>query len=200
MNKVKLVLVLAFLVFGGATLFTNNEFLTVVSSFSGGPPPGVTGAPGEATCTDCHLQHVGPGMFSITAPANYVPGQTYVITVQHATTDMSRMRWGFELTALANFTAAGTFSNTGTFTQTLADNGRFYIEHTSPGTFFGQHDGAQWTFEWIAPPVDLGAVTFYAAGNQAMRHQGRERSGNTELLEVRMIRQLNHLDVSAIRR
>src|SRR4051794_1756908 len=103
MNKVKLVCVLGFVAFGMMAVLTNNRLVTVVESFSSGPPPGVTVAPGEATCNDCHFGSSGVGMLTITAPANYVPGQTYQIQVQHATADQTRMRWGFELTALANF-------------------------------------------------------------------------------------------------
>src|SRR5437763_1144558 len=109
MKKVKLICLLAFATFGVAMLFTGNSVVTLVQAYSTGPPPGVTGAPGELTCTECHFQHAGPGMLSITAPPNYVPGQTYQIQVQHATIDSTRMRWGFELTALANFTSAGSF-------------------------------------------------------------------------------------------
>jgi hypothetical protein len=167
MKKVKLLCVLGFLVFGISVLFFSSRFTPVVEGFSSGPPPGYTGAPGETTCADCHFGSSGTGMLSITAPQNYVPGQTYQIQVQHATLDQTRMRWGFELTALANFTAAGTFNNLGNLTQTVDFNNRFYIEHTSTGTFFGQHGGAQWTFEWVAPPEDIGPVTFYAAGNEA---------------------------------
>src|SRR5215475_2559913 len=44
---------------------------------------------------------------------------------------------------------------------------RQYIEHTASGTFIGQKNGASWTFNWTAPPIDVGPVVFYAAGNQA---------------------------------
>jgi uncharacterized repeat protein (TIGR01451 family) len=46
-------------------------------------------------------------------------------------------------------------------------NARQYIQHTSAGTFIGQQNTASWTFNWTAPPTDVGFVTFYAAGNQA---------------------------------
>src|SRR4029079_13376265 len=66
---------------------------------------------------------------------------------------------------------AGTLQNTDSFTQVLNNAGpgsaRQYIEHTATGTFIGQQNGAPWTFNWTAPPTDIGIVTFYAAGNQA---------------------------------
>ena len=168
MRKIKTIIVSAFTVFGLAAFFAGNDLVTTVSSYSGGPPGGYTGAPGEQTCTACHNQNSGVGQFSITAPATYVPGQTYQIQVTHTTTDSTRLRWGFELTTLDGTNSpAGNFADLSAFTQTVGDNGRFYIEHTFDGTFGGQQFGAQWTFNWIAPGEDVGTVVFYAAGNQA---------------------------------
>ncbi len=105
-------------------------------------------------------------------PPTYVPGQTYDITVRHTNTDQTRVRWGFQLTALdASDEKAGHLAPLDELTQVLDNQGPFpnrqYIEHTSQGTFFGQQNGAAWTFRWTAPATDVGPVTFYAAGNQA---------------------------------
>lgn len=81
--------------------------------------------------------------------------------------DQTRIRWGFELTALAGTSAAGTFQNLSGLTRTITESGRFYIEHTGQGTFFNQSGGAMWTFNWIPPATNVGPVRFYAAGNQA---------------------------------
>ncbi|HEY0722671.1 MAG TPA: PQQ-dependent sugar dehydrogenase, partial [Pyrinomonadaceae bacterium] len=95
------------------------------------------------------------------------------ITVTHSNPDPTRLRWGFELTVLdtASDEKAGELQNTDGLTQVLNNAGpgsaRQYIEHTAAGTFIGQHNGASWTFNWTAPPIDVGPVTFYAAGNQA---------------------------------
>ena len=94
MNKLKVACVLCFLVFGIAALFTDNGLVPMVMSRSTGPQVGRTGAPGETTCTGCHAVNAGSGIFTITAPANYVPGQTYQIQVQHTTADTTRLRWG----------------------------------------------------------------------------------------------------------
>ncbi|MFN0277176.1 MAG: choice-of-anchor V domain-containing protein [Pyrinomonadaceae bacterium] len=172
MNKIKLICVLCFVVFAIGAFFTDSGLVATVQSFSGGPPFGATGAPGEADCTACHAQNAGPGIFTISAPANYSPGQTYQIQVQHTTTDATRLRWGFELTALnGSNLAAGTFASTSAFTQTISGNvsgnTRFYAEHNSAGTFAGTSGGASWMFNWTAPATNVGPVTFYAAGNQA---------------------------------
>jgi uncharacterized repeat protein (TIGR01451 family) len=146
-----------------------------VQAFSAGPPAGYTGAPGEEpeACAECHVPpDAGTGKILITAPQTYVPGQTYPITVTHTNTDQTRLRWGFELTVLDNADEkAGNLQNTDGLTQVLNNQGpggaRQYIEHTSVGTFVGQQNGANWTFNWTAPATDIGPVTFYAAGNQA---------------------------------
>src|SRR5678815_542203 len=147
-----------------------------VHAFSAGPPAGYTGAPGEEpeACAECHVPpDAGTGKISITAPQTYVPGQTYPITVTHTNTDQTRLRWGFELTVLdtASDEKAGELQSVDGLTQVLNNAGpgsaRQYIEHTAAGTFIGQHNGASWTFNWTAPPVDAGPVVFYAAGNQA---------------------------------
>lgn len=167
MKKIKLGFLFLFLVFGITSLFTGDQFVTIVESFPGGPPPGVTGAPGEETCIQCHSDNVGAGLFTITAPESYQPGAIYQIVVRHTTPDTTRKRWGFELTALAGTTAAGTFANLSNSTQTFNGFNRQYVSHTLLGTFQNQMGGAQWIFSWTAPTTNAGTVSFYAAGNQA---------------------------------
>ncbi|MBK8467212.1 MAG: hypothetical protein IPL32_15445 [Chloracidobacterium sp.] len=174
MNKIKIVLVIGFLAFGIGLLFIDNGIVSTAESFSGGPPVSFTGAPGEITCTDCHTQNAGIGLLSITAPPNYIPGQTYQISVQHSTTDATRLRWGFQMTALdGTNNAAGSFTSTDGFTYADFGNSRFYVAHTQTGTFAGTGNGATWTFDWTAPATDVGPVTFYAAGIQANNNNGR---------------------------
>jgi len=171
MKRVKVSLVFVFLAFWLVAIAGTDRFSKKVHSgtlLAGGPPAGVSGAPGESTCNSCHDGGEGAGLFVILAPAGYTPGQTYQVQVRHTTTNTTRRRWGFELTALTPLgTAAGTFQNLSGLTQTLNESGRFYVEHTLPGTFTNQTGGAVWTFNWTAPATDVGTVTFYAAGNQA---------------------------------
>ena len=154
-------------------LLSNNSLNQPVRAFSSGPPAGFTGAPGEFDCSECHVPpDAGTGQISITAPQTYVPGQTYSVTVTHSNTDPTRLRWGFQLTALnPSDEKAGNLQSTDVLTQVLDNQGpegsRQYVEHTSAGTFIGQQNGASWTFNWTAPPIDVGTVTFYAAGNHA---------------------------------
>ena len=168
MKRIKIACVVIFALVGVSGLFTGKGVVPTVSSLAAGPPAGFTGAPDENDCTACHLGPAPNGQFAILdAPANYVPGQTYQISVRHTNSDQTRRRWGFEMTALAGQTPAGTFSNLATSTQVITENGRSYAEHTQMGTFANQAGGAQWTVNWTAPPNALGTITFYAAGNQA---------------------------------
>jgi aldose sugar dehydrogenase len=157
-------------------VLTHNLGTQPVHAFSAGPPAGYTGAPQEEpeACAECHVPpDAGTGKISITAPQTYIPGQTYPITVTHTNPDQTRLRWGFELTVLdtASDEKAGELQSLDGLTQVLNNAGpgsaRQYIEHTAAGTFIGQHNGASWTFNWTAPPIDAGPVVFYAAGNQA---------------------------------
>jgi Reeler domain len=172
-NKIKVTCLAFFLAALVVELLSNNTVRTV-GAFAEGPNPGHSGAPGELTCavSGCHggEPNTGPGQFQITAPSSYEPGKTYQITVTHSTSDTSRRRWGFQLTALdGSSNKAGDFQST-SITQVLQGGpggNRQYIEHNFLGTFQGQPSGAMWTVDWVAPSSDVGRVTFYAAGNQA---------------------------------
>lgn len=157
-------------------ILTDNPATETAQAFPSGPDPGRTAAPGELSCatSECHgtSLNAGPGKFNIVAPARYEPGRTYQITVRHETSDTTRARWGFQLTALNETNArAGTLQNTTGFTIVVSNAGpnrsRQYIQHNATGTFQGQTARASWMFNWIAPDSDAGQITFYAAGNQA---------------------------------
>ncbi|HKR61301.1 MAG TPA: PQQ-dependent sugar dehydrogenase [Pyrinomonadaceae bacterium] len=175
-EKARLIILPSLLAALVGILLSNSTTNISVQAFSTGPPAGYTGAPGEEpeACAECHVpSDAGTGSISVTAPQNYVPGQTYTITVTHNNaTDPTRLRWGFQLTALdTGDEKAGNLQSTDVFTQILNNQGpggsRQYIEHTFVGTFPGQQHTASWTFDWTAPPTDVGPIYFYAAGNQA---------------------------------
>ncbi|HEX6184289.1 MAG TPA: PQQ-dependent sugar dehydrogenase [Pyrinomonadaceae bacterium] len=173
MVKLKLLVLLLFAAFTAALLLTDNAANPHARAFSAGPPAGFTHAPGELDCADCHTTPAqSTGNIALNVPQTYTPGQTYDITVTHSTTDPTRVRWGFELTALDGADEkAGSFTPADDLTRVINGEGPFpsreYIEHTSKGTFPGQQNGAVWTFRWNAPAEDVGPVTFYVAGNQA---------------------------------
>jgi len=168
-DRLKIVCVTIFVTLIATLLITSNE-LTSVRANSTGPPAGVTGAPGELTCTSCHTGPENTGQFSIEAPASYVPGQTISITVRHTSSDTRSKIWGFQLTALTSSAEkAGSLQNPGSLGVLNNDgpgSARQYIQHTLESNFSGQTGGASWTFNWVAPATDVGPVTLYAAGNQ----------------------------------
>jgi hypothetical protein len=165
--RIKVVCLTAFVI-GALFVFGNDDRIVErTSAFSEGPPAGFTGAPGEQTCTSCHSGTATGGEFAIVPPRKYFPGRTYQVAVQHTNPDITRDRWGFQLTALADTTMAGSFATTDLFTQIVGGVQRDYIEHTGAGTFSGTTGGVSWSFNWTAPATELGPVTFYAAGNQA---------------------------------
>lgn len=137
----------------------------LVYGFSSGPPNGVTGAPGEGTCVDCHSDfplNSGPGSLVITGPPAFEPGVTYPITVTLAQNGQSR--WGFEFSPLD--VGSCTITDPAT-TQLDVEGGNTYVKHTSEGTYEGNPGPAMWSFDWTAPVDPPQEITFYAAGNAA---------------------------------
>jgi hypothetical protein len=140
----------------------------VAVTYSQGPPPGLSGAPGELTCIICHDsfdENSGTGSVIIMSPDTYLPGETIQVTVTVVnTTPTPEPRQGFQISAKD---AGG--NNAGQWVLLDAVNTRFagvdistHVTHTLEGT-----EQTTWTMAWTAPPVPLNEVTFYAAGNAA---------------------------------
>ncbi len=127
------------------------------------PPVSRTGAPGETTCADCHGNlNTGPGDVILTLDTPYyISGETHTVTVQ--VIDGTKLRFGFETTALdSNNAKAGDFIITNVTNTALQTNiGRQYASHKSAS-------GSNiWQFNWMTPVSDAGPVTFWIAGNAA---------------------------------
>ncbi|HEX7956139.1 MAG TPA: choice-of-anchor V domain-containing protein, partial [Pyrinomonadaceae bacterium] len=173
MVKLKLLALVLFAAFAAALLLTDNAANPHARAYSAGPPAGFTRAPGELDCSECHTTPTSSaGSLALGVPQTYTPGETYDITVTHTTADPTRVRWGFEMTALdSSDQKAGAFAPADDLTRVVNGEGthpsREYVEHTSSGTFPGRQNGASWTFKWTAPTENVGPVTFYVAGNQA---------------------------------
>ena len=102
-ERIRFILLPALLAAFVGFLLSHNIGTRPVHAFSAGPPAGYTGAPQEEpeACAECHVPpDAGTGKISITAPQTYIPGHTYPITVTHTNADLTRLRWGFELTVL----------------------------------------------------------------------------------------------------
>ena len=130
---------------------------------SGGGPAQHTGAPinantNELTCAACHggplTQNAAQLAISIDGnPTEYVPGQTYTITVSNTAQANKR---GFQLVAIDEaFANAGTFT-AGANTRIIAGGGRSYMCHNNPNQ-------SSWTFSWTAPANAVGKISFFAS-------------------------------------
>jgi uncharacterized protein (TIGR03437 family) len=165
-----------------------GSFVTLLFGYSTGPDVGVSGVPGESTCSACHTGGSGSGSVKITFPGaqTYSPGvpQHLIVTVA----DPAQRRWGFQLTArMANstVTSGGTLTPADGNTQIACTTSAFrtelfgggcsntsayplqYIEHTSAGTRLGQTGSAQFSFTWTPPANATGSIILYVAGNAA---------------------------------
>lgn len=129
---------------------------------------GKTGAPGDATCTQCHAGNVqsGDGFNTVTFSqngnpvTNYTPGQTYLVSIAMGN---SNPKNGFEIVPLTpSNSMAGSVSITdNTNTKTIVALGKTRVTHKSAGTAL-----TTWQFSWTAPATNVGTVTFYLATNQ----------------------------------
>lgn len=136
---------------------------------SGSGMAGLSGAPGENTCTRCHTGAVnsGSGTLTITPDSmTFTAGQQIRLRITLA--DSGGRRWGYELSARrasAPASALGTLSPPDSLTQVLTSGGIQYAVQTNAGTQAGTANSASWDVVWTAP-ADLsgGAVTFYAVG------------------------------------
>ncbi len=153
-----------------------------INANSSGASQPKTGAPNETTCTSCHsgsslvtsgTQHGRINLKGNYTGGGYIPDSTYTLTVSYAET--GRSTFGFQMTALANGKAAGTFTastRTGTFSATVSGDTRYYVEHNSTGSTGVAKDSTAWTFQWKAPNTNIGEITFYVALNSANDNGG----------------------------
>ena len=122
---------------------------------------GRTGGAGETSCTACHGASAAGGSIALTSDipaAGYTPGTTYHMTA--TVTFSGRSCFGIDVIGLnSSNTSAGTLTITdATYTKLLSSGGRSNLVHKAvkpSGTF---------TFDWTAPSVGTGNVTFYFAG------------------------------------
>ena len=160
-KKLSITLLLGFLL-----LFTHT-----LISFSDGPPPARTGAPGELTCRNgyCHNSYQlnsGPGTATLVSnipETGYVPGEKYLITpsIKHS----DQQRFGFMSLAYSPKLQAsiGEIKLSEPERTQIKFNDpqdRSYVTHD---TAWAASDSAQWTYEWIAPQNGEGDISFYAA-------------------------------------
>ena len=157
---------LAALVLGGST---------VALAFREGPLPNMAGGFGDQTCRVCHFD--GPlnapgGRVVLSAPAAYVPGKAYPITV--TLTRKGIERGGFEIGA--RFTAGPARGRqAGSWTaptdgrvqsvKSQQDASLIFLQHTTAGSTTRTPGTMAWTLQWTAPQTAGGPVQFNVAAN-----------------------------------
>ncbi len=148
-------------------------FVLQLISFTGGPPPGRSGAPNEANCTTgCHNSFAvnsGVGTASILSNVpgeGYMPGETY--TLDFSIQEDGISKFGFEASVYSpqEMTTVGELLQTDSINTRLFSGGsRDYVSHTSAGT---SGAGSQtWSVDWVAPDPGVGEIEVYAAFNAA---------------------------------
>ena len=159
-----------------AALIITESFFNKGYSNKSGAPIQRTGSPvdGNTSCntTSCHT---GSAVMNMTGwitsnipVTGYVTGNTYTVTA--TATSSGLVRYGFEISPQSSTGAlAGTIVITNSMLTRLAGaSNPKYITHTTLGTDASAAPGSKtWTFNWTAPAISTGMVTFYGAFNCA---------------------------------
>ncbi len=142
-------------------------------AFRDGPPPGRTGSPGSggATCRSCHGVDVGAGSVTILgAPLHYQSDAVYDITIR--VSDPNQFGAGFQLSVEdVSGNPAGTLLVIDSVNTQLNSSDSGWINHTKDGVdnsvvdWAANGNSAEFAVRWQAPSSDVGAITFWAAGN-----------------------------------
>lgn len=144
--------------------------VVVALGFSSQAPSGLTGAPDEPTCTNCHQSNpandgIGQLQLSSSGGLYYESNQTYQMTLHMERTNANA--FGFSLTALDSaLNMGGSFVITDSVATMLEDFGRAYVNHLNATSDENISQGsADREFEWVAPDTSAGPITFYFASH-----------------------------------
>jgi hypothetical protein len=145
------------------------------SAYPGGAPNGYAGnPPNNNSCVNCHSSYPlnsGDGYVEISGlpGGGYQSGVTYNLTA--TVDDPGQVRWGFQLTPIyqqgSSYLQAGNLIVTDpshTSLSTGSGTAPDYLNQTSAGTYDNTSGPTSWNFNWTAPDVSTGTLTFYIAG------------------------------------
>lgn len=146
---------------------------SVSLAWRGGPPAGFNGSTASSgnSCQFCHGNTVGNGSVQIIgAPANYAPNAVYNITVRIS--DPAQSGAGFQISVEDSAgTHRGTLIITDAVNTQKNPSDMNWVNHTGTGVnnavanWAGSGNQANYNLQWQAPATNVGAVTFWAAGN-----------------------------------
>lgn len=140
-----------------------------------GAPSAVTGSPGDGnkTCakSGCHTGFTVvnvPNLITSNIPTSgYVPGTTYTITSTCSQPGINK--WGFEISPQdlsGNLLGQLIITNT-SLTKIKSTK---YVTQTTSGS--NGNGSKTWSFNWVAPAMGTGDVTFYGSFNYANDNGG----------------------------
>ncbi len=145
--------------------------MTLIISWSGNPPDGKTGAPGDGLCSDCHSLGGGTqdGSIVVTGfPSTITPSTAYVLTITNSNPNGQAVKAGFQMTVLnSSNNIAGNLTSPSPNSTVTPSGGRQYWEH-NPAQNYPGNNMVAWNVTWTSPsgpPDEL--ITYYAAGNVA---------------------------------
>jgi hypothetical protein len=124
------------------------------SEYSSNPILALTGAPGNANCTQCHSGSIQSAIGNVDLTYSdvnneYLPGQTYTFNIGIPLNAEN----GFQMTILDNSNnQAGTFT-AGVNSNVASLGGKQYIRQSNKTS--------SWTYDWTAPDFDIGDLTVY---------------------------------------
>lgn len=147
-----------------------------------------TGGGTEGTCSSCHNGGAfGTPELAVTFAnaagevqeefTQYIPGETYTVTVAVGYTENEPSGYGFQSQFLTNATTpegAGTAANPAEGIQITPNGTRQYIEQSQI------NDDSLFTFEWTAPAAGSGGVNYYVVGNLVNRNGGTSGDNSSE--------------------
>jgi hypothetical protein len=148
---------------------------TTAVAFKEGPYPNVTGGFGEQSCHLCHLDNPinepGGSLELGGVPLEYLPGQSYAITVKVSREDVRRA--GFEISA--RFASgrqkgrqAGTWRVLDGRAQLIpgaVDKSLTFVQHNLAGSRTATPGSNGWMIEWTAPAPAAAPIQFNVAAN-----------------------------------
>ncbi len=155
-------------------------FSLMLLAFSGNPPNGASGAPGDVACTNCHSGGTQDIEFNVLGfpQSDITPNTVYPITVeiiQNTPDTDANDRGGFQMTviraSLPSSSSIGTLASTDANATVSFFNGRQYFEHNNGAKFFNSQDTIRYTGTWTAPSsvsvldVNVFATSVVANGN-----------------------------------
>jgi len=160
------------------TLVNKLFYLALIAgvffSFSSSAPVGLSGAPGDGTCNNCHFGGTQTGTVDILGIVDVdnpiIPGKTYNVQVCINLISGTSPRAGFQFVALdgntTNSASIGTLSNFGPNVGTMSSGSRTYAGH-SGGEQTYTAGKATYTFDWTAPTSSPNDISFYVTANIA---------------------------------